>query len=119
MHLLASTLLTLPFLKLVAAASGFADTCSNYGVSGTTLSADCLQIDQATDSTSLNLDICLVNSNGELLCRSGGDYGASCSGCHLSGTTFTCSCNNDAHQPVTTSYNLNNCIGNNNGVLVC
>ncbi|KAH7882511.1 Cyanovirin-N [Phlebopus sp. FC_14] len=109
-------LLVSPVMGL--ANGGFSETCSSYWVSGTTLHADCLAIDQHIDSTSINLDICLVNSNGELGCWRG-DYGASCWDCGLSGTIFGCTCNNDEHNPVYTSVNLDNCITNDNGALTC
>lgn len=53
-----------------------------------------------------------------------GSYVNTCSACTVTGGTLTCSCNNVAGQPISTSLNLSNCtslsaIGNNDGWLVC
>ncbi|KAL4262926.1 Cyanovirin-N superfamily protein [Pleurotus pulmonarius] len=44
------------------------------------------------DST-IDLNLCIRNHLGLLLCASGGNYAASCSGCALrSGTSMLCAC---------------------------
>ncbi|KAH7909425.1 Cyanovirin-N [Hygrophoropsis aurantiaca] len=100
-------------------AGGFASSCSNYGVSGGELYGTCRRDDGSTGSTEINLNGCLVNSNGQVGCRKGGDYAATCSDCSFSGTTYTCECTNDDHKPVRSSVNLNDCITNDNGNLTC
>ncbi|KAH7919312.1 Cyanovirin-N [Leucogyrophana mollusca] len=117
LQLLASSLLLFGTSTAIAA-SGFADSCNNYYVTGTDLYADCLNADSSERyATQVDLNYCLANSGGSLVCSEGGSYSYSCSDCGLSsGTYFQCSC-----QPsgASTGIDLNNCVGNSNGGLYC
>ena len=79
-----------PATTLVPAGE-FASTCTNLSLSGSVLGATC-QAGSGTQSTALDLDSCVTNSNGNLMWNGSG-YAGSCSGCSLAGTRLTCQCN--------------------------
>ncbi|KAH7906185.1 Cyanovirin-N [Hygrophoropsis aurantiaca] len=110
--------LTIFGASTVLAGNGFTDSCSNYYVTGTDLYADCLNNDSsATYATQVDLNYCLSNNGGSLICSSGGSYSYTCSNCELaSGSYFECSCSGGSG---TTGIDLNSCVGNSNGGLYC
>ncbi|KAH7911160.1 Cyanovirin-N [Hygrophoropsis aurantiaca] len=117
LQLIASSLLVFG-TSTVIAANGFAASCNNYYVTGTDLFADCLNADSSQRvATQVDLNYCLANNGGTLVCSEGGSYSYSCSNCELaSGTYFQCACNAGSG---TTGIDLNNCVGNSNGGLYC
>lgn len=99
----------------------FGQSCSNISLVGSgpteQLQATCRNINGGDNGAQvIPLSTCLTNRNGQLLCQVNGNALNSCSGCSLSGTTLTCSCQPG---PVTTSIDLNTCIGNINGRMFC
>jgi len=104
-----------------AALSGFANTCESISFVGpTTLQAECLNESGNTVFTSINLDSCVGNNNGGLVCSGGGNFANSCQGSSLRGSTdLVSSCRNEAGDFESTSIDLNNCLTNNNGQLGC
>ena len=64
----AFALLSAARIALGAAASNFAASCSSESLSGTTLSAECLDENGGLHFTSINLDSCVGNDNGNLVC---------------------------------------------------
>ncbi|KAL4077904.1 Cyanovirin-N [Scleroderma citrinum] len=109
--------LVLVALSTHCAAQNWSESCTNYGLDGTELDASCRRDDGSYNPTSINLDNCIGNNNGVLVC--GGDYSASCSGCSMSGTTLDCTCREDSGTEHGTSVNLDDCVTNNNGNLSC
>ena len=53
----------------LVSAGGFIASCSSVSFSGSTLSATCINEGGGTGRTSLNLNNCLGNTNGELVCN--------------------------------------------------
>ncbi|KIM66722.1 hypothetical protein SCLCIDRAFT_75972, partial [Scleroderma citrinum Foug A] len=97
----------------------FAYTCNSSSLSGTMLTAYCQLKDGSYGWSSLDLNSCLVNTNGILYCSQNGDYGATCSSCSLSGTVLGCTCQDSQQAGQSASIDLNSCVTNNNGVLTC
>lgn len=96
----------------------FASTCTNIALQGdNVLSATC-QTGSGTQSTTLDLNECLTNSNGNLMWN-GANYGGSCTGCTLSGTLLTCQCNPVSGAAMTTTIDVDNGVTNCNGTLTC
>jgi hypothetical protein len=112
-------------LDFTAASSGsgfgdnFAASCNGIALGGSTLSASCYNIAGQAQSTSLDLNTCVTNGNGVVSFQVNGGYGASCTGCALSGTVMSCQCYDVAGQAKPTSIDLNQGISNCNGVLTC
>lgn len=52
-------------------ATNFGNTCSNIYLSGTTLTATCTPVKGSAKTTSLDLNSCIVNQGGTLLCKVG------------------------------------------------
>jgi len=79
-----------------APAGSYAKSCSSISVSGSTLTASCLNTVGASTSTALNsYPQCLgdiKNSNGTLICSSAGSYTKSCSSISITGSTLNASC---------------------------
>ncbi|KIM60755.1 hypothetical protein SCLCIDRAFT_1216463 [Scleroderma citrinum Foug A] len=46
----------------------YGPTCSGYSLSGTVLSCTCLDFQQAGQSTSIDLNCCVTNTDGTLTC---------------------------------------------------
>lgn len=57
------------------------------------------------------------NSTMEVLTRD--NFAASCNSFSFSGSTISASCRNKGGSYVRTSYNIDDCIGNTNGVFTC
>ncbi|CCM02471.1 uncharacterized protein FIBRA_04571 [Fibroporia radiculosa] len=104
-------------------AQGFAATCGSSGseIVGTTFYATCTTDSGAQQSTSINLDNCVANYNGNLACATNGGYGGSCSGCEIvTGVQYMeCYCTDDAGQQEASILDLDNCLSNYNGNLAC
>ncbi|KAI6006276.1 Cyanovirin-N [Pisolithus orientalis] len=112
-------------LSLVAAvtlcaAQDFDASCFSYYLENTEFFATCRTDSGSDQSTSIDLNNCVVNRSGALECvSSSGGYSASCEDCSLSGTDLDCTCGNGSGGTDSASVNLNNCLTNSNGVLVC
>ncbi|KAB5591183.1 hypothetical protein CTheo_5392 [Ceratobasidium theobromae] len=120
-----TSFLTLVGASLFAAsgvqAANFGSTCSNIYLSGTTLTATCTKVKGSPTTTSLDLNNCIINNQGIPLCKVGGNFAASCSGCYLDSSVYTqmwCTCNGGVG-PHSASIVLNNCVSNLDGVLSC
>ncbi|KAH7923041.1 Cyanovirin-N [Leucogyrophana mollusca] len=105
--------------SVVLATGDFSRSCPDYSVRGAILYAVCRRVDGSQVTTQLDLDHCLENGNGKLVCRQNGAYASSCSACSFSGTTLSCQCRDEESHPQYTSIDLDQCVGNSNGNLVC
>ncbi|KAB5587301.1 hypothetical protein CTheo_9252 [Ceratobasidium theobromae] len=90
-----STILTFAATTLLAATSAqagnFGATCKSIRLENNNiLYATCGNGSGSDYTSSLNLNACVVNNNGNLQCQSNGNYAVSCTSCGLSGTTMTC-----------------------------
>ncbi|KAH6913657.1 hypothetical protein BKA70DRAFT_728204 [Coprinopsis sp. MPI-PUGE-AT-0042] len=100
-----------------AAAGGFAASCSNYFIEGNNfLRASCRNNAGGTTNSAINLNACIGIDPNQLVCRPNGNYAAQgCAGCLIrTGQFMLCSCPGGNK-----IADLNACIGNNNGLLVC
>ncbi|KZV96524.1 hypothetical protein EXIGLDRAFT_833613 [Exidia glandulosa HHB12029] len=114
----------LPVLAALAAsahaASGWASSCTGQKISGSILTANCINSSGLTTATSINLNTCLVNVFGQLGCGSEGQALKTCNDCTVSSATITCSCLKGGNSDrLRSSVDSNNCIGNRNGALTC
>ncbi|KAH6913659.1 hypothetical protein BKA70DRAFT_1558929 [Coprinopsis sp. MPI-PUGE-AT-0042] len=117
-----TTLATLlgPAIGLIggtAAASGFARSCSNYYIENNNfLGASCRNAAGGTTNSAINLNACIGINPTELVCRPNGNYAANgCRACLIrTGQYMLCQCPGGNKVA-----DLNACIGNNNGLLVC
>ncbi|EGN98838.1 hypothetical protein SERLA73DRAFT_181510 [Serpula lacrymans var. lacrymans S7.3] len=110
------------FTPSVLTQGGFSSTCDNYYVTGSVLYADCESVSGTYYATEVDLDYCLANNGGSLICSSGGSYSYTCSGCSLeSGTYFGCSACSDCTDCGTSStgIDLDQCVSNDGGSLSC
>lgn len=98
---------------------GFGYSCKDISLVNNVLYSSCEGTDGSYISTSINLDQCVVNTNGNLSCSANGNYSSTCSNCYLSGKTLVCTCNNYNHVGQSASVNLNSCLSNSNGQLTC
>ncbi|KAB5589437.1 putative effector protein [Ceratobasidium theobromae] len=103
-------------LSGVQAYSNFGATCQGSVLKGSTLQSTCRNRAGTYGTVYLDLNSCVVNTNGFLGCQSNGRYFQSCNNCGISGTTLRCLCNPGPHD---TSLDLNRCVGNQDGQLVC
>ncbi|GAW12296.1 hypothetical protein ANO14919_016600 [Xylariales sp. No.14919] len=75
------------------------------------------------DWTWFDTSYCLVNSGGQLVPQSRGDYSRTCKGCSVraSKTEFiiSCTCLLPSYKVATTTYDLNKVIWNHDGFLGC
>ncbi|EJD35730.1 Cyanovirin-N [Auricularia subglabra TFB-10046 SS5] len=107
-------------LTSVSASSGFGLTCSDIHLDGQNIVATCLNEGGGNNGAqALGLNSCLINNNGEFACQFNGGGLNSCNDCSLGGTVITCNCFRANGGTDTSSFDLNTCIGNNDGVLVC
>ena len=109
----------------------YTGTCASCSVTANTLTCVCQN--GAGGSVEASLDLCscpivteISNSYGALTCcgAAGGSYTSSCTNCSLTGTTLSCTCENDSNMPEATTLNLCNCsqasqVSNTNGQLTC
>ncbi|KZW00761.1 Cyanovirin-N [Exidia glandulosa HHB12029] len=103
----------------VFAVSGFISTCENVSLSGSTLHATCINEGGGAGGSSLDLNRCITNNNGEMFCQFGGSAFGSCRDCRLGGSELTCTCTRANQQTDVSSIDLNGCVGNLDGVLAC
>ncbi|CAE6418627.1 unnamed protein product [Rhizoctonia solani] len=101
----------------VAAAGGFSGSCSGYYISDNHfLVANCGDGSGGRRDSTIDLNQCIANAGGNLVCRAGGNYGASCSGCGIrTGAYMTCGCNGTG----ATIADLDQCVANYGGNLAC
>ncbi|KAH8705483.1 hypothetical protein BGW36DRAFT_422038 [Talaromyces proteolyticus] len=71
------------------------------------------------DDSTINLNTCIANVGGNLVFTKNGDYGSSCSGSTVSGTTLTANCGNGKGGYVSGSIDLNSILCNQGGNLRC
>ncbi|KAI6021203.1 Cyanovirin-N [Pisolithus marmoratus] len=112
--------LSLVTAATLCAAGDFAASCYNYYLENTEFFATCRKDTGSDQATSIDLNQCVTNNRGALQCTSAnGYYADTCENCGLSGTNLDCTCGNGSGGTDSTSVNLNDCVGNSNGVLVC
>ncbi|KAB5589145.1 putative effector protein [Ceratobasidium theobromae] len=109
-------------VTIVQAAGFFATSCRpNFGILGTsnvTLFANCRNRAGSYADTTLDLNRCLVNYGGQLSCQANGSFALSCSDCFVDDrAVMYCLC--DPWKKSRAMINLNDCVGNNDGVLTC
>ncbi|KAK2018457.1 Cyanovirin-N [Colletotrichum eremochloae] len=111
---------------LAAPTNNYAATCRNYGIVSLThfprlYRAECRSRSGSWGRSDLSLPKCLANSNGRLVEQNNGGYDLSCDvrSCQTSGTSITCNCKDYGGNWRSTSYNLNNVLANDDGVLRC
>ncbi|KAF8139439.1 Cyanovirin-N [Mycena galopus ATCC 62051] len=102
---------------------GFAATCRTLTIfSGSKpfLKAFCANEAGTFVSTTISLNGCVANDAGVMACQQNGGYGASCTTLGFSsGTVLYATCGNGSGGNPDAHLELNNCIGNHNGVLAC
>ncbi|EJD34694.1 Cyanovirin-N [Auricularia subglabra TFB-10046 SS5] len=103
--------------------SNFAGSCSGIHLSGTEpnldLVATCNRASGGTETSSLVLNGCYTNTNGQLSFQKNGNAFQSCHNCFIvSGTDMRCTCQLISGAD-TSDIDLNVNIGNDNGQLVC
>ncbi|KIJ40758.1 hypothetical protein M422DRAFT_48990 [Sphaerobolus stellatus SS14] len=107
---------------LVPRASSLIDGCTVLNDPSTpsdTLIASCLAPDGSTKVSSLDLNNCLGNNNGNLVC--GNHFSSTCGNLFFeAGTSIVqgvCKAKNQSI--VNTMIDISNCVGNNAGIVVC
>ncbi|EJD34695.1 Cyanovirin-N [Auricularia subglabra TFB-10046 SS5] len=105
------------------ASSNFVASCNGVHLSGTEpnldLVATCLRSGGGSSETSsIALNGCYTNTNGQLKFQKNGNAFHSCHDCTLSGTVLDCICQRTSGAD-TSAIDLNVNIGNSNGQLVC
>ncbi|EJD35733.1 hypothetical protein AURDEDRAFT_175183 [Auricularia subglabra TFB-10046 SS5] len=112
----------------VSASAGFGLTCTDIHLTGDgaglNIAATCGNERGGNSGEQvLSLNSCLVNNDGEFACEFDGAGPKSCTACTLGGdilTVITCNCvRANGATSYSASFDLNTCIGNNDGVLVC
>ncbi len=101
--------------------NNFLATCKNLSLQGNTLNGTCQKMDQSWILTSLNLDECLANINGNFQWQQSGAYSQSSNNCNLNASNgiITCSARKMDGSMNTTTFNLNNSVSNLDGFLSC
>ncbi|KAJ7320959.1 Cyanovirin-N [Mycena albidolilacea] len=108
-----------------AADGGFVATCTNTSVniSNVVLTTTCRNSVGGLVTSSISLNSCIANANGQLVARFNGGFSASCPGVTFIGTGTTATligqCHNNGGTLVTSSIDLNVVFTNNNGLLTC
>ncbi|KAJ7272384.1 Cyanovirin-N [Mycena rebaudengoi] len=108
-----------------AANGGFVATCTNTSVniSNVVLTTTCRTSTGGQITSSIGLDSCIANANGQLVARQSGGFSASCPGIVFVGTSTSATlngrCTNASGTVVSSSINLNDVFTNNNGILTC
>ncbi|CUA70522.1 hypothetical protein RSOLAG22IIIB_14223 [Rhizoctonia solani] len=94
----------------VVAGGGFSASCSGYYIRDNHfLVANCADGNGGRRDSTLDLNQCIVNAGGRLICQANGGYGASCSGCGIrTGAYMTCECNGTG----ATIVDLDQCVAN-------
>ncbi|KAJ8509263.1 hypothetical protein ONZ45_g8553 [Pleurotus djamor] len=103
----------------VNAEGGFARTCTGYYVHDDHyLSANCADGSGGFKDSQIDLNLCIANYNGNLVCAENGGYGFSCAGCGIrTGWYMVCGCRDMAGGYVVAD--LNACVANIFGNLQC
>jgi hypothetical protein len=101
------------------ASGNFAASCNGISLNGSVLDASCYSISGQLAATSLDLNTCITNNDGIAAFETNGGYYGSCNSCALNGTVLSCKCYDFYGQARPTSININNHVGNCNGVLTC
>ncbi|KDQ28652.1 hypothetical protein PLEOSDRAFT_1102691 [Pleurotus ostreatus PC15] len=104
----------------VHAAGGFAATCSGYFVRDNHfLQANCGDGVGGFKDSTLDLNLCIGNFGGNLVCARNGGYAGSCSGCGIrTGAFMTCRCGGTPQGSAIVA-DLNECVANLGGNLAC
>lgn len=97
----------------------FASGCANIALQGSNVLAATCPTASGTQSTTLDLNTCITNSDGTLWWSSSGNYASSCTGCALSGTELSCQCYDVNGQAQSTSIDVNTQVTNCAGTLTC
>ena len=97
------------------ASGGFSKTCTNTSLSGTALVAKCKNAAGAVVDAKLEMDGRLMPSGTTMMLMQGARTftQSRCTDLKVTGSTLTATCNSKAIK-----YDLNNSVGNNNGVLI-
>ncbi|KAJ6535650.1 Cyanovirin-N [Mycena capillaripes] len=98
----------------------FSATCTgiSFNSSNDNLTATCQKSGGiGTATTTIGLNSCVGNSNGELV--AGGAFSSSCSSISFSGITLSATCQTPSGTTIRTSLDLNAVLSNNNGFLTC
>ncbi|KAJ6490808.1 Cyanovirin-N [Mycena sanguinolenta] len=96
-------------------AGDFSATCSNINLAGLTLTAICGDGAGGFKDTSIDLNDCIINSGGTLLCQANGNFGFSCDEPFFSGgVDLAAFCGPDG---AIASIDLDECVGNFGGNL--
>ncbi|KAG9124072.1 hypothetical protein FRC07_012968 [Ceratobasidium sp. 392] len=103
---------------VVIAGGGFSHSCPSFYMRGNNmLYAKCGNGHGGHKDTSIDLNKCIANYNGNLACAKNGGYGGSCSGCLIhTGTYMRCHCGPHNGTP---TIDLNSCVANYDGNLAC
>lgn len=86
---------------------------------GDVLSASCGTGAGQSLPTTLDMDTCVTNSNGQFAWQVNGGYAGSCNGCSLNGTVLTCNCYPENGPAAATAIDTNTNISNCSGTLTC
>ncbi|TFK49859.1 hypothetical protein OE88DRAFT_1736818 [Heliocybe sulcata] len=84
-------------LQLQATGANFASTCTTGYISGDTFHSSCYNDAGQLVDTSINLNNCVANYDGQLTCVHGnGGYSSTCSGCEIAAGIeyMECYCSN-------------------------
>ncbi|KAJ7158030.1 hypothetical protein C8R43DRAFT_996641 [Mycena crocata] len=108
-------------------ASNAAGSCSQWSLvpDTATLSASCATSSGTRRATTIPISQCVGNTNGNLVCKAGGNAGSSCKffDIEASSGSFTISATcllPGAINTVTVNhFNINQCLSNNEGTLTC
>ncbi|KAJ7096890.1 Cyanovirin-N [Mycena epipterygia] len=99
--------------------TNFSSTCSGISVNlgNLDLTATCQNSSGGTETTTIGLNSCVGNTNGEL--TAGNSFSGSCEDISFSGVELSALCRNPAGTLISTSLDLNAIFSNTNGVLTC
>ncbi|KAF7343956.1 CNVH-domain-containing protein [Mycena venus] len=100
--------------------TNFSATCTNIGVNLSTLvlTATCQRSGGVgTTTSSIGLNSCISNTNGEL--TTGNGFSSSCQNIGFSGVNLSAQCKTPSGTFINTSIDLNVVFSNNNGLLTC
>ncbi|KAJ7096893.1 Cyanovirin-N [Mycena epipterygia] len=94
-------------------------SCENISINLATLelTGTCPTNSGAPMTSSINLNSCVGNTNGEL--TAGNNFSSSCENIGFSGITLSSACLDDAGNRVSSSFNLGTILRDENGVLTC
>ncbi|KLO08358.1 Cyanovirin-N [Schizopora paradoxa] len=104
---------------------GFVSTCTDTTVntSNVVLTTTCRNAAGDPITSSISLNSCIANANGQVVFRVGGNFANSCPGRAFLFTSTSAEmfaqCDNDSGQLVSSTIDLNSVFTNNNGILTC